>query len=219
MLYCKGSILKGVADVAKNSLFRNSLGGYNKNDVNRYIDELGIRFSDRNDELEGEIKQLKKELEALPGLISEKEKADREISDLRAQKENLTELLEEKTKECENLLLETAKAKEELLINIKETEEMRNQLEKDKSDFEERAEEMLLQIQAQAKEVIDKANETAELIIQNAKKKASKTSHEAASADTPARKKDGLSDIFESHKSKMDSFFSAITKTFMGEGK
>ena len=82
--------------------------------------------------------------------------------------------------------------------------------------------EMLIQIQSQAKAVIDKANETAELIISNAKKKAAeaaKGGSDSLSLEAPAKKKDGLSDILESHKSKMDSFFSAITKSFMGDGR
>ena len=61
--------------MAKNALFRNSIGGYNKNDVTRYIEELNVQYTDRGNELESEIKQLKKELEALPALMAEKEKA------------------------------------------------------------------------------------------------------------------------------------------------
>ena len=110
----------------------------------------------------------------------------------------------------------------ELEALASETESLRKHLEDDKSAFEKRAEEMLIQIQSQAKAVIDKANETAELIISNAKKKAAeaaKGGSDSLSLEAPAKKKDGLSDILESHKSKMDSFFSAITKSFMGDGR
>lgn len=245
--------------MAKNSLFRSGLGGYNKNDVNRYIEELGIQFTEKENELESEIKELKKELEVLPSLKAEKEKAiqltsevellkkeNNDISDaikscekeLEAKKNELytvtseKDALELRIKELsereEKLNAENAKIKAEFEIKVKELEElaketevMKQNLENDKSEFEKRAEEMLLQIQAQAKAVIDKANETSELIISNAKKKAVDISKGVVSytTDTVAKKKDGLSDILENHKSKMDSFFAAITRTFTGDGK
>ncbi|MBQ7399011.1 MAG: hypothetical protein IJW06_00935 [Clostridia bacterium] len=245
--------------MAKDALFRNSLGGYNKDDVNRYIEELAVQYTDRENELEGEIKELKKELEVLPSLIAEKERAqilDTKLEDLKNEAKKLAEQLEESKTELEeksgklsavtaekdalelrikemnganeNLRDENAKVKAEYDIKVKELEvmelkttEIKKQLEDEKIAFEKRAEEMLIQIQSQAKSVIEKANETAELIISNAKKRASGVSKGAhdLSAEVSSKKKDGLSDILESHKSKMDSFFSAITKTFMGEGK
>ncbi|MBR2021809.1 MAG: hypothetical protein IJ939_05170, partial [Clostridia bacterium] len=72
--------------MARDSLFRNSIGGYNKDDVNRYIEELGIQYTDRENELEGEIRELRKELEVLPSLIAEKERAavlDTKLEDLK----------------------------------------------------------------------------------------------------------------------------------------
>ena len=245
--------------VAKDALFRNSLGGYNKDDVNRYIEELAVQYTDRENELEGEIKELKKELEVLPSLIAEKERAqilDTKLEDLKNEAKKLAEQLEESKTELEeksgklsavtaekdalelrikemnganeNLRDENAKVKAEYDIKVKELEvmelkttEIKKQLEDERIAFEKRAEEMLIQIQSQAKSVIEKANETAELIISNAKKRASGVSKGAhdLSAEVSSKTKDGLSDILESHKSKMDSFFSAITKTFMGEGK
>lgn len=245
--------------MARDSLFRNSIGGYNKDDVNRYIEELGIQYTDRENELEGEIRELRKELEVLPSLIAEKERAavlDTKLEDLKNEARELARQLEDEKRELdektgllstvtaekdaleirikemneanEALRGENARVKAEFDLKVKEfdsfkaeAQEMKKQLEDDKNAFEKRAEEMLIQIQAQARSVIDKANETAELIIANAKKKAagvSKGSSEILSEPT-SKKKDGLSDILESHKSKMDSFFSAITKTFLGEGK
>lgn len=245
--------------MARDSLFRNSIGGYNKDDVNRYIEELGIQYTDRENELEGEIRELRKELEVLPSLIAEKERAavlDTKLEDLKNEARELARQLEDEKRELEqktNLLStvtaekdalemrinemneanealrgENARVKAEFDLKVKEldsfkaeAQELKKQLEDDKNAFEKRAEEMLIQIQAQARSVIDKANETAELIIANAKKKAagvSKGNTELLSEPAP-KKKDGLSDILESHKSKMDSFFSAITKTFLGEGK
>ncbi|MBO4950035.1 MAG: hypothetical protein J6E38_03350 [Clostridia bacterium] len=246
--------------MAKDALFRSSIGGYNKNDVNRYIEELGVQYTERGDELEGEIKELKRELEVLPSLRAEKERAEKlseelevlkkENSDLSeaiaaqgteleeknsslsavtAEKDALEMRLKEMGEKEEALRLENARIKAEFELKVKElealaseTESLRKHLEDDKSAFEKRAEEMLIQIQSQAKAVIDKANETAELIISNAKKKAAeaaKGGSDSLSLEAPAKKKDGLSDILESHKSKMDSFFSAITKSFMGDGR
>ena len=246
--------------MAKDALFRNSMGGYNKNDVNRYIEELGIQYTERGNELESEIKELKKELEALPALRAEKERAQQLSSEIEALKKENADLseaikaqgedletkknalstvtaekdaLELRIKELsereEKLSAENAKIKAEFELKVKEletleseTREVKKQVEDEKSAFEKRAEEMLLQIQAQAKSVIDKANETAELIVSNAKKKAGDIANRISetSSETPSpKKKDGLSDILENHKSKMDSFFAAITKTFMGDGK
>ena len=245
--------------MAKDALFRSSIGGYNKNDVNRYIEELGVQYTDRGNELEGEIRELKKELEVLPSLRAEKERAEKlsgEIEALKKENSDISEAIKAQGEELEAknaslgaitaekdalemrikelgeteaaLRSENAKIKAEFELKVREleslaseTENLKKQLEDDKNAFEKRAEEMLLQIQAQAKAVIDKANETAELIISNARKKAQEVSkgNAEALADAPAKKKDGLSDILESHKSKMDSFFSAITKTFMGDNK
>ena len=246
--------------MAKDALFRNSLGGYNKSDVNRYIEELGIQYTERGNELESEIKQLRQELEVLPSLRAEKERAealDKEIEalkkenadlseaikaqgeELEAKKEALSSLTAEKdaldirikelSEREEKLSAENAKIKAEFELKVKElealdaeTRELKMQIENEKSEFEKRAEEMLVQIQAQAKAAIDKANETAELIISNARKKAGEIASKVSdgSSDTASpKKKDGLADILESHKSKMDSFFAAIAKTIMGDGK
>ncbi len=246
--------------MAKDALFRNSLGGYNKNDVNRYIEELGIQYTERGNELESEIKELRQELEVLPSLRAEKERAEDLAKDVEALKKENTDLSEaikaqgeelESKKEAlstltaekdaldirirelsereEKLAAENAKIKAEFELKVRElealndeTRKLKAQLEDEKSAFEKRAEEMLVQIQAQAKSAIDKANETAELIISNAKKKAGEIASkigDGTSEPASPQKKDGLSDILESHKSKMDSFFAAITKTFMGDGK
>lgn len=240
--------------MAKDALFRNSLGGYNKSDVNRYIEELGIQYTERSNELESEIKELKKELEALPALRAEKERAEKlsaelealekENSDLsdaiKAQGEELEakstalssvtaekDALEIRMKELsdreEKLTAENARITAEFELKAKElaslsaeTEAMKKQLEDDRTEFEKRAEEMLQQIQVQARSVVDKANETAEMIIANAKKRVEDGQFTSTAS---YMKKDGLSDLLDSHKSRMDSFFSSIAKTLRGDGK
>ena len=106
----------------------------------------------------------------------------------------------------------------QLRILSDEAQSLKRSLEDEKAEFERRAEEMLLQIQNQAKEVIDKANETAELIISEARKKAEQQNRVSSASSSP-RKKDNFSEILDSHKSRMDSFFASISKTLKGENK
>lgn len=248
--------------MAKDALFRNSLGGYNKDDVNRYIEELAVQYADRGNELEGEIKELKKELEVLPSLVAEKEKAERlsaenevlkkenaDISEaIKAQGEELEEkkalllsvtaekdALEIRVRELserdEKLTAENARItaqselkEKELQHSIEEYEALKASLDEEKDEFERRAGEMLVQIENEARAVIAKANETANRIVDDAKKRA-----DAVKPDSPvrhsepssyhAKKKDNFSDMLEGHKSKMDSFFAAITKTLRGDSK
>ena len=240
--------------MAKDALFRNSLIGYNKNDVNRYIEDLGVQYTDRGDELEGEIKELRKQLEELPALRAEKEKAERltvevealrkenediaeairvqgdtlestriELSDVSAEKNALELRVKELMERDEKLTAENARIAAEAEIKAKELKElsdeavsMKERLLEEQAEFEKRAEEMLMQIQAQAKEVIDKANETADSIIEDARRKVQSEKFVSSAASSP-RKKDSLSDMLESHKSRMDSFFSAITKNLRGD--
>lgn len=247
--------------MAKDALFRNSIGGYNKDDVKRYIDDLNIQFTDREGELEAEIKQLKKELEVVPELKKEKERAEllsNELSALKKENEDLSEAIKAQGAELEEAKssYNTVKAEKDALdirvnelceretklqnessklqadYNMKvnelkalndETDRVRGALEAEKAEFERRASDMLMQIQSEAKAIIDKANETAELIVSSARRKAQEEASKSSSADIsfsyPERKKDNLSDILESHKSKMDSFFSGIMKAFKGDGK
>lgn len=237
--------------MSKNSLFRNSLGGYNKDDVQRYIDDLNVRFTEREDELEAQIKALKKELEILPALKAEKEKAEKlekeleilkkENSDLSdaiaaqgveleaksgeletANSQNLTLMakVDELTKENTSLHDEYSGKVKELKALSDETEVLKKTLEQEKSDFEKRTEEMLLEIQNQAEKVIERANETADLIVSNAKKKADEEAARYVARENhqvnTEKKKDNLSEMLDSHKGKMDNFFSSIIKAFKG---
>ena len=115
--------------MARDSLFRNSIGGYNKDDVNRYIEELGIQYTDRENELEGEIRELRKELEVLPSLIAEKERAavlDTKLEDLKNEARELARQLEDEKRELDEKtgLLSTVTAEKDALeIRIKEMNE------------------------------------------------------------------------------------------------
>lgn len=247
--------------MSKDALFRNSIGGYNKDDVKRYIEDLNIQFTDREGELEAEIKQLKMELEVVPELRKEKERAEvleSELSALRKENGDLSEaikaqgeeleetkasynnikaekdaldirvneLIERETKlqgEASKLQADYNMKVNELRAMSDETDRIKDALQAEKAEFERRASDMLMQIQDEAKAIIDKANETAELIVSSARRKAQDEASKAPASDTSFtysdRKKDNLSDILESHKNKMDSFFSGIMKAFKGDGK
>ena len=101
-----------------------------------------------------------------------------------------------------------------------ETEELKRDLNAEKAEFERRAEAMLLEIQSQAELVIEKANETAEMIVSNARKKAdenlAKSPIRESQFSYTEKKKDNLSEMLDSHKGKMDNFFSSIIKAFKG---
>lgn len=217
--------------MAKNALFRSSIGGYNKDDVNRYIEELAIQYSDRGNELESEIKGLKKELEIIPSLMAEKERAERlsiEVEALKKENDEIKESLEARIREFAEKEAQLAEEKakmaadfelknRELEVLSAEAEALRKQLENDKSEFEKKSEEMLSNLQAQAKNIIDKANETAADIIAKAKRNFANTPDNTAAEETAPKKKESVSEYFDTKKSKMDSFFSAIAKTLRGD--
>lgn len=233
--------------MAKNTLFRNAIGGYNKDDVNAYIADLAVQYSDKEDELKSEIKALNNELEEkLTSLKKENEDLTNAIKaqgdELGKQKESYSALIAEKDAlEIRNneqndriggLTEENARLRAEIEFKAgqvdamkKEVEEAKKALEEEQAGFEARAEQMLAQIQAQAKSVIEKATETAELIVSSAKKRATDISNSEPTAGityedaSSPKKKDSLSGMLDSHKSKMDSFFASITKSLFGDNK
>ena len=259
--------------MAKDTLFRNSISGYNKDDVNRYIEELNIQYNDRGDELESEIRQLKKELEVIPELQKEKQRADALASEIDVLKKENSDLsdaigaqgdkLEETNKELvdaltkkdslekdilrleeKNSVLESENDKlrhdvsvlksgfdseksrleeknSELRRKLEEVQQMKQNLQNDKDEFDRRVDEILMQIQTEAKAIISKANETAGNIIKDARRKAAEAGIRTSSYSSPSHtqhpRRDEYSEKIDSHKSKMDSFFAAISKTLRGE--
>ncbi|MBE6605771.1 MAG: hypothetical protein E7635_01860 [Ruminococcaceae bacterium] len=57
-------------------IFRKSVGGYNKSDVNTYIEDISIRHKSREEELESIISKLEKKLEETEGLLKEAQSRD-----------------------------------------------------------------------------------------------------------------------------------------------
>ncbi len=267
-----------------NALFRNSLGGYNKDDVTRYIEDLNIQFNEHSDELESQIKALKLETEVIPTLKDAAELCpvlDKENTELKKERDDLTQAikaqgdeltacieekkrleekctaLEEKTKELEektrqleeklsalnlsfsenqNLLSSQKNEYEERISAIKREaaekeadfisalSQKKQQEEIERRELEEQAEQLLEMARQEAQSVMERANELAEKIIENAKRKARKElSRTVHTSDIPKqtkqapRKKSDFSDIFSSHKSKVDALFSSIAESLKGE--
>ena len=231
--------------MAKDSLFRTSLQGFNKQDVTDYIDNLNIRYNKQTDELEDEITALKKELEAMPELIRAKEDYDKlkeENELLQKEKNDLADALKAQgaeLEEKEQLLEEAFSENAEYRKRIKQLEATsKDYLSSNtgRDNFTEEFEEILSQARKEAESVIVRAKELAGEIVDTAKEKA-RVQEETARAQAQEairqsdeavrdnlkkvkylnRKKDELSGIFKNHKTQMDSFFTSITQTLKGE--
>ena len=174
--------------MAKDSLFRISLQGFNKQDVLDYIENLNVRYNKQTKEFEGEIDELNKQLEMLPELLKAKENYDKlkeeneillkEKNDLEEALKAQTSLIEEKDKALEekDQLIDEAYAE-----NAKCGERIR-ELEKSKPVsgagilqkdlISEEFEEILNQARQEAESVMIKARDLAKEIINTAKEKA-----------------------------------------------
>lgn len=240
--------------MAKESLFRTSLNGFNKQDVTNYIEDLNIKYKRQSEQSQDEIKLLKKELEVVPQLLEEKGKTDElkaEIQLLKKENSDLNEaikaqgissaekdqLLEEAFKENDLLKEELSRLKDDKIRILKN-----GGAEYDGNDAYE-LEMIFDNARKEAEQVIEKANYYAKQIIDDAKSKARQKTDEATRISNEAirrgdealrksdeavkdnlkkvkylnRKKDELNDIFKNHKSKVDSFFTAISRTLNGD--
>ncbi len=91
---------------AKNMVaFRNSRKGYDKTDVNRYIEEMSIRFTSKEAQLKSKIKQLEDALASCEGKEADNGellRLETENSELHAEVERLSALLSEKSEKEES---------------------------------------------------------------------------------------------------------------------
>lgn len=91
--------------MAANHQFRNSLNGFNKEDVVRYLDYLNSKHDSECNQLKSEIQSLKKELDALSFQISQAaltsesaNEANKRYANLEAENQRLLAALEEAKK-------------------------------------------------------------------------------------------------------------------------
>ena len=234
--------------MAGKKLFRSAVGGYNKDDVKKYIEEIDIAATEAKQALESRIRELESEnasltekLSELDELrtakaeaaeLSEKNKAlEEEKSSLEAsviaQGEKLEEvqaLLEKAVSENEALTAENASVLEKLTAleeqKAKEDEENANTIKN-----------LLESARNEASALLTRAKDAAERIVTDAKEKAQRDSEKAKEESDELvkvnlekvrylhKKKTELADIFREHKAKVDSLFSTISDSFKGEGK
>lgn len=234
--------------MAKEKLFRSSVGGYNKDDVKRYIEEIDIAATEAKEELEGKIRELESKNEALTKQLLEldelrgakeeaavlsvknkaleEEKAALEAS-VMAQGEKLAEtqaLLSDATKEKNSLRAENA-------VLLEELDELQAQKSKEEEESAIAIRSLLENARTEAENLISRAKNAAERIISEAKEKAQydaektkEESNELVKTNLEKvrylnKRKNELADIFREHKAKVDSLFSAISSSIKGEGK
>ncbi len=108
-----------VANKAK--LFRSSMNGFNKEDVNRYIIEMNNEFASKDEESKGEITSLKEKLaisaerlNEASVAVSERDALCEKLQLALAENEKLSAELEEKTKQANEINTELAKKEAEL---------------------------------------------------------------------------------------------------------
>ena len=85
-------------DIKNMVVFKPSRKGYNKSDVNRYIEEMNIRFTSSEEAMKARIKELEERLAAVNPIDSEKaalERLTRNNTELRAEIKRLTDALTE----------------------------------------------------------------------------------------------------------------------------
>ena len=221
--------------MANNKLFRSAIGGYNKQDVKKYIEELDIAATNAKEELEGKVRELENEKDELFSKLSSLEE---ELPSLRKAQESADALLEEKTALEASIIAQAEKYKEEIdelrVDNSLLLEQIANMQEEKAKEEQEAAnviKNLLERARQEAQELVSKAKDAADKIVSDAKEKATadaqktkEESNELVKTNLEKvrylnKRKNELSDIFRDHKSKVDSFFSAIADSFKGEGK
>lgn len=150
--------------------FRTALGGFNKADVNSYIEKLNMEFSERE-------RVLKKKIDALETKAAELENAKK---DLAKAAEEITEL-NKQAEMRENVINEYRDTVDAQKNEIERLEQMRLESENEISELSDRIEslsdaicksEKYDDISAQIGEIILSARQTAETIIAKANKDA-----------------------------------------------
>lgn len=107
-------------------LFRQSLSGYNKSDVNDYIENINLRAKKREEELEARINKLESELFAMTDRAVTAEARD--FSEEAAVYEEKIKALEEKLDECDKINEAKSEYTEKLEASLVEKNSQINEL-------------------------------------------------------------------------------------------
>lgn len=146
--------------------FRTAAVGYNKNDVNDYIEQMTQEYQDKIKEKDDEIAKLRNQLKELKAQVEENTKTaldikekDDEIGKLKNQLKELKMQAEEGVKAANSV-----KEKEQEITNLRSRlEELQSEVEKNKDNYDSSED------KAKIAEVLIKAQATAEGIIEEAK--------------------------------------------------
>ena len=170
---------------ALNPSFRDSLGGYRKEDVNQYIEQMNLRFSENE-------KQYKEEIAAW------KEKAESASSSDAASLHAALDLAQKDAEEARRLLSEK---EEQIALLTKELEEARAEAVKESGSAASAEMPSYEQMSSRLGNVLLIADKQAETIVSDAKK-------EAASLIEAAKKE--ADDMRKETRVRVDDLYSAI---------
>ncbi len=172
-------------------IFRKSVGGYNKSDVNTYIEDMSIRAKSREEELEAKISKLEKELEEASERVKDAESRDfsaeaavydEKIQELETKIEDGSNIIAAKNEYIEKLEAELGKKEADLNESLARVSEMEDAV-KAGSESSEKAKQYDL-LSRRLGEIMLKAGDTAEKIVSDANDKAAALIAEAESKRT-----------------------------------
>lgn len=161
------------------ALFRKAINGYNRNDVNEYLENVSIKAKKRENELNDKIHELEKMLDDTNTRLKEAE--SRDFAEEAAVYENKLDELGKKLGECEKLNEAKSEYTEKLAAELREKDDelilLKEELEEARKKFEET--DKLAQKAAQYDsignrlgEIMLNAGNTAEKIVTDANAKA-----------------------------------------------
>lgn len=168
-------------------LFRQSLSGYNKNDVNEYIEEIDLRAKKREEELETKISKIESELQKMTERVMTAEARD--FSEEAAVYEEKIKALEEKLSESDKINEAKSEYTEQLEASLVEKNSQINDLSEKVYKLEKKVADANSTLEKAAQydslshrlgEIMLGAGNTAEKILADANEKASSLIAQAA---------------------------------------
>ncbi len=167
--------------------FRSSLGGFNKDDVNSYLIELGKAFSAKESSLKEEIDTKNEEIERLRAQLAEVSSQTDEVSDLKKQvadkdlaifdlNESIIKLREEKASMSEDLhnALDAIDALKTAPVEPEKDSEISDKVSK-YDELSSRIGDIILQANIQANDLVAKAEADAKQIITDSEESAERS--------------------------------------------
>ena len=160
-------------------IFRKSVGGYNKSDVNTYIEDISIRHKNREEELEAKISKLEKKLEETQALLKEEQSRDfseeaevytKQIEELETKVVDGTNIIAAKNEYIEKLEAENS-VKDTKIFDMESRLSELEENSKSANELLEKAKQYDL-LSRRLGDLMLKAGDTAEKIVSDANQKA-----------------------------------------------